>query len=100
MRLCTPYRTRHSASLWRCVPAVGLFLFVGMTGFGQPYPVPAQVFSNVFGGSSGWDIATGAAVDPDGNVVVVGTTNSPDFPVTHAYQTRMAQPPLIAISGA
>ena len=56
------------------------------------------VFSNVFGGKSGADQATGLAVDPSGNVAVLGTTSSPDFPVTHAYQPMVARPPLLAIS--
>jgi DNA-binding beta-propeller fold protein YncE len=32
-----------------------------------------------FGGSV-FDLPSGAAVDPDGNLVIVGTTYSPDFP--------------------
>jgi uncharacterized protein (TIGR03437 family) len=65
---------------------------------GQSYPAATTVFSNVFGGKSGTDAATGLAVDPSGNVAVIGTTTSPDFPVTHAYQPMVARPPLLAIS--
>src|SRR5580658_806923 len=66
--------------------------------FSQSYPAPATVFSNIFGGRSGADAATALAVDPSGNVAIIGTTTSPDFPVTHAYLPNVPNPPLIAVS--
>ena len=70
------------------------------SAYAQPIPAPAPVFSKVFGGSSGWDFADNVAVDSQGNVVVVGTTKSPDFPLTNAIQPRITQPPLIVNSGS
>jgi len=43
--------------------------------------------STYFGGSL-IDSITGAARDIEGNIYVVGTTNSPDLPVTLAYQSK------------
>jgi hypothetical protein len=43
------------------------------------------VYSTYLGGS-GDDFGTGIAVDPAGNVVVSGYADSPDFPVTNAFQ--------------
>ena len=83
---------RHSALVLTIVCPV-------VAAFGQPFPAPAPIFSNTFGGASGWDFATSLAVDPQGNVVVAGTTSSPDFPSVNAFQKRIAQPPLIASSG-
>jgi hypothetical protein len=68
------------------------------TLFSQSYPAPAPVFSKVFGGRSGSDAPTALAVDPSGNVAVIGTTNSPDFPVTHASWPSVPNSPLIAVS--
>src|ERR1700743_2877157 len=66
--------------------------------FGQ-YAAPQPIFSKVFGGASGADAATGLAVDPNGNVAVLGTTSSPDFPVTaNAYQAQSSKPPLYLVS--
>ena len=65
---------------------------------GQSYPAATTAFSNIFGGKSGTDAATALAVDPNGNVAVLGTTSSPDFPVTHAYLPTVPNPPLLAIS--
>jgi len=45
----------------------------------------ALVYSIRFGSSSG-DITKGIAVDPHGNVVVVGFTGANDFPVVRAFQ--------------
>ena len=78
--------------------ALAVGCLASFVSFGQPYPAPAPVFSNVFGGRSGTDAATAAVVDPSGSVVVVGTTSSPDFPITHAYQPGVARPPLLASS--
>jgi hypothetical protein len=48
------------------------------------------VFSTFLGGSS-FDSAQAAGFDPVGNVIVAGTTESPDFPVTAgAFQTTFA----------
>ena len=41
----------------------------------------ATLASLDFGGSSVHDTVVGAAVDPDGNLVIVGSTSSPDFPL-------------------
>ncbi len=69
-------------------------LLAAAPAFAQ-YSAPSPVFSKLFGGSAGSDAATGLAVDSNGNVAVVGTTNSPDFPVTaHAYQAFLSQSPL------
>ncbi len=67
--------------------------------FSQSYPAPTSVFTKIFGGHSGPDLATALAVDPvTGNVAVIGTTGSPDFPVTNAYQPSVPAPPLIAVT--
>lgn len=67
--------------------------------FSQTYPAPSTVFTKIFGGRSGSDAATALAVDPvTGNVAVIGTTGSPDFPVTNAYQPNVPTPPLIAVT--
>ena len=81
------------------VPWLPLIVTAAST-FGQSYPAPAPVFTNLFGGASGTDAATGLAVDGNGNVAVLGTTNSPDFPVTNAAQPTVPQPPLISASAA
>jgi hypothetical protein len=48
------------------------------------------VYSTLLGGSNN-DSATGIAVDSNGEAFVVGTTQSPDFPITSgAYQTVCA----------
>jgi uncharacterized protein (TIGR03437 family) len=48
----------------------------------------ALVYSTYFGGQ-GDDIISGIAVDPRGNAIAAGTTNSEDFPTTSAaYQSR------------
>ena len=46
------------------------------------------VQSTYFGGT-GNEAINGIARDGDGNVYVVGTTNSRDFPVVNAYQSRL-----------
>jgi uncharacterized protein (TIGR03437 family) len=46
------------------------------------------VWSTYFGGS-GLDIATCVAVDPAGNVLVAGETESKDLPVLHAFQNTL-----------
>ena len=65
---------------------------------GQPFPAPKLIFSKTFGGASGTDKATGVAVDPMGNVAVIGNTDSPDFPVTQAYLPTIPAPPLVSFS--
>ena len=82
----------------RILHALPLLLAIA-PAFGQ-YPAPQPLFSKTFGGSSGSDAATSLAVDANGNVAVLGTTSSPDFPVTNAYQPRIADPPLTAITAA
>jgi uncharacterized protein (TIGR03437 family) len=68
------------------------------TLIGQPFPAPKLIFSKTFGGASGTDTATGVAVDPMGNVAVIGNTASPDFPVTRAYLPAIPSPPLAFFS--
>lgn len=50
------------------------------------------VFTKIFGGS-GDDIASGVAIDRDGNVYVTGDTSSPDFPVLGGVQSSLASAP-------
>jgi uncharacterized protein (TIGR03437 family) len=66
-----------------------------LTCLGQPYTAPAPVFTQVFGGTSGSDIATGGAVDTHGNLIAIGTTNSPDFPVVNAFRPALTTLPLV-----
>jgi hypothetical protein len=47
------------------------------------------IYSTYLGGSM-YDHAVGIAVDPRGSVYVAGLTNSPDFPVFHALQSKLA----------
>jgi uncharacterized protein (TIGR03437 family) len=46
------------------------------------------LWSTYFGGSA-YDYASGVAVDPAGNVLVAGTTQSADLPVLHAFQNSL-----------
>jgi uncharacterized protein (TIGR03437 family) len=48
----------------------------------------ALIWATYFGGS-GYDIATCAGVDPAGNVLVAGETESKDLPVLHAFQNSL-----------
>jgi hypothetical protein len=49
----------------------------------------SPVFSTYLGGSY-WENFGGVALDPQGDVLVVGMTNSPDFPVLKPYQKALA----------
>lgn len=71
---------------------------VASTLFAQQFPAPKPVFSKTFGGANGADTVTGVAVDPMGNVAVIGSTHSPDFPVTRAYLPTFPSPPLALFS--
>ena len=84
---------RHS----RCVLStrLALWLLAALSCFGQPYSAPAPLFTNVFGGASGFDIATAGAADTHGNLIAVGTTNSPDFPVVQAFRSSLTSLPLV-----
>lgn len=51
---------------------------------------PHVVYSTLLGGAAGsYDGASDVAVDQDGNAIVVGTTESSDFPVRNALQATM-----------
>ena len=67
-------------------------------GFSQSFPAPTKVFAKTFGGKSGSETVADLAVDGYGNVAVIGTTGSPDFPVTNAYLPQVSSPPLVAVS--
>jgi uncharacterized protein (TIGR03437 family) len=47
------------------------------------------LFTDIFGGK-GVDTGTAIAVDPTGNIYIAGTTTSPDFPLSKAFQTQPA----------
>jgi len=48
------------------------------------------VYSSYLGGTTGNQSANGIALDPGGNIYVIGTTKSTDFPVTStAYQSTL-----------
>ncbi len=47
----------------------------------------ATLLQSTYLGGSGADIARGVAVDPAGNVTVVGTSASPNFPTRNPWQT-------------
>ena len=48
------------------------------------------VYSTYLGGTTGNQTANGIALDPGGNIYVIGTTKSTDFPVTSsAYQSAL-----------
>ena len=49
------------------------------------------VYSTYLGGTTGNQSANGIALDPGGNIYVIGTTKSTDFPVTStAYQSTLS----------
>ena len=51
-------------------------------------PTTSAIIYSTFIGGSGYDSASGIALDADGNVFLAGTTGSTDFPVTSgAFQT-------------
>ena len=51
-------------------------------------PAGNLVWSTYFGGS-GNDSAAGVAIDSAGNILVAGTTSSPNLPVLNAYQSTL-----------
>ncbi len=65
----------------------GSNVYVGSSSVGASFVVKLDptgqniLYSTFFGGTAG-DSINGLAVDPQGNAVLVGTTNSPDFPLT------------------
>jgi hypothetical protein len=52
---------------------------------------PQLVFSTYIGGS-GDDFSAGIALDPQGNIYIAGTTDSPNFPTVNAYQSSPPAP--------
>ncbi|MHA2103229.1 MAG: SBBP repeat-containing protein [Candidatus Hodarchaeales archaeon] len=43
------------------------------------------IFSTYIGGSSVWDMIDSVDIDASGNIILTGSTSSPDFPVLNAY---------------
>ena len=74
---------------------LAVWTLVALPCFGQPYSAPAPLFTKTFGGVSGFDIASAGAADTHGNIIAVGTTNSPDFPVVQAFRSRLTSLPLV-----
>src|SRR6516164_1732531 len=95
-----PYKRRYLFAplrLNRCglSTRLAVCLLAALSCFGQPYSAPAPLFTKTFGGASGFDIATAGAADTHGNLIAVGTTNSPDFPVFQAFRSKLTSLPLV-----
>src|SRR5947209_7477417 len=54
----------------------------GQDGFVAKYDSSGNLLWSTYLGGSGWDGVFGLAVDANGNAVVTGVTESPDFPIT------------------
>jgi hypothetical protein len=74
--------TNNVAGAFRAVNSGGSDVFV--TAFNAD--ATALLYSGYLGGKAN-DYGYGIAVDPAGNVYVVGQTASTDFPTTNAFQT-------------
>ena len=66
---------------------------VGTNGTGDAFvmklnPAGSAALYSTYLGGSGFDYASGIAVDTAGRAYVTGVTDSPDFPITHAPQPR------------
>jgi Beta-propeller repeat len=58
----------------------------GTSAFVTRYDSQRQMVFSTYLGGSGTDIAYGVAVDPSGQITVVGSTSSDPFPTESAYQ--------------
>jgi hypothetical protein len=76
------FRTTHP--IQPAVTGVGDAFVVKLNAVGS-----ALLFSTFLGGSSG-SSGNGIAVDGTGNVYIIGTTSSPDFPTVHPIQPGAA----------
>jgi hypothetical protein len=63
---------------------------IGSYDVAQPLVIdPVYVFSSYLGGSTGTDEISGVSTDSSGNIFVVGTTSSTDFPTSHPLQPSL-----------
>ena len=88
-----------------CMPlrVVLLASFIILAGFAQGSRTdrrfgPLESSSALTLGGSGSDSINAAAVDPAGNIYVVGTTSSFDFPLANAYQSANTGAQLVSSS--
>src|SRR5262249_36865376 len=63
---------------------------VGAYDPSQPLVIDPLLKYSTYLGGMGDDLGTGIAVDAQGNMIVTGYTNSPDFPTQNAYQSNLA----------
>jgi len=55
-------------------------------------PTGTAVLYSTYLGGTGGDWGAGMGLDPSGNVYVVGSTRSSDFPIVNAFQTSLLSP--------
>jgi Beta-propeller repeat/BNR/Asp-box repeat len=76
-----------------------VFLPVPPLGAASAATRPGLAYSQAFGGS-GTDVGVAVATDAAGNVYIAGNTNSPDFPVKNAIQSRLGGIPFrVSVDG-